>query len=201
VIETPWHLSYPYVFRHEGGIWLVPESAASGGLHLYRAVAFPDQWVLQHRLFEELRLVDATLFSHDGRLWLFAGLVGDHGGSSWDELCAWHAPGIEGPWTPHALNPIKSDCRGARPGGRPLHIDGRLLRPAQRCEHGYGEALVWHEILTLTPEAFEEREFAEWRATGPGLSGPHGADLAGSLWAVDFRSRINADSRSDGYRE
>ena len=115
-------------------------------IELHRAATFPDRWVLERRLFEDQRLVDATFFEHDGRLWLFAGRIGDNGGSSWDELYAWHAPGLDGPWQPHQLNPIKSDCRGARPGGRPLRRDGRLFRPAQRCEHSYGEALMWFEI-------------------------------------------------------
>ncbi|HVQ07471.1 MAG TPA: hypothetical protein VMS43_03455 [Allosphingosinicella sp.] len=187
VLEQPWHLSYPFVFGDGGEIWLVPESSAKGGVELHRAAAFPDQWVLERRLFEDQRLVDATFFEHDGRLWLFAGRIGDHDGSSWDELFAWHAPGLAGPWQPHRLNPIKSDCRGARPGGRPLRLDGRLFRPAQRCERAYGEALVWFEIVALTPDAFAEVEVATWRAEGPATSGPHSADLAGPVWAVDFR--------------
>lgn len=190
VLDQPWHLSYPLVFRDGGEIWLVPESSAKGGIELHRAATFPDQWALERRLFEDQRLVDATFFEHDGRLWLFAGRIGDNGGSSWDELYAWHAPGLAGPWQPHKLNPIKSDCRGARPGGRPLRLDGRLFRPAQRCERSYGEALVWFEIVTLTPDAFAEVEVATWRAGGPATSGPHSADLAGPIWAVDFRSDL-----------
>lgn len=187
VIEQPWHLSYPFVFRAGKDIWLVPEGAANGGLELHRAVAFPDQWILERRLFEDLRLVDATFFEHEGRLWLFAGLIGENGGSSWDELFAWHAPGLEGPWTPHTLNPIKSDCRGARPGGRLLRLGGRLFRPAQRCERGYGEALVWYEIGVLTPDLFVEAEVALWGARGEGLAGLHTADLSGRIGAIDFR--------------
>jgi hypothetical protein len=190
VIEQPWHLSYPYVFRAGGEIWLAPESAAKGGIELHRAAAFPDRWVLERRLFEDLRLVDSTFFEHDGRLWLLAGRIGDNGGSSWDELYAWHAPRLAGPWQPHRLNPIKSDCRGARPGGRPLRQDGRLFRPAQICERAYGEALAWFEIVTLTPDAFAEVEVATWRAAGPGISGPHNADLGGEIGAIDFRGDL-----------
>lgn len=191
VLERSWHLSYPYVFEHEGETWLMPESSARGGIELYRAVEFPDRWALAHELFEGLAIVDATLFEHDGRLWLLAG-VATAGGSDWDELFAWHAPALAGPWTAHALNPIKSDCRSARPGGRPLRLGGRLIRPAQRCERGYGEALVWLEIKTLTPDAFEEIEIARWRAVGPDRSGPHTADLSTALRAIDFRSLVPA---------
>jgi hypothetical protein len=189
ILERPWHLSYPYVFAHEGEIYLAPEGSTHGGVEIYRATAFPWEWTLAHHLLPDWPLVDATLFEHEGRLWLLAGAA-TPGGSDWDELYAWHAPALAGPWTPHRLNPIKSDCRSARPGGRPLRLGGRLLRPAQRCERCYGEALAWLEIRTLTPEAFEEVEIALWRADGPGLSGPHGADLGSGLRAVDFRSLL-----------
>lgn len=189
VLERPWHLSYPFVFEHGGETWLAPESSSHGGIELHRATDFPYGWTFAERLLPELPLVDPTFFAHDGRLWLFAGMA-TPGGSDWDELYAWHAPALAGPWRPHRLNPIKSDCRSARPGGRVLHLDGRLIRPAQRCERAYGEALVWLEIGRLTPDSFEEREIALWRAEGPGLSGPHGADLSTRVKAIDFRRLI-----------
>lgn len=187
ILERPWHLSYPYVFEHQGEIFLAPEGSTHGGVEIYRAAAFPWEWTLANHLLPDWPLVDATIFEHEDRLWLLAGAA-TPGGSDWDELHAWHAPALEGPWTPHKLNPIKSDCRSARPGGRPLRLGGRLLRPAQRCERSYGEALAWLEIRTLSPDAFEEVEIALWRAEGEGVSGPHGVDLGGRLRAVDFRA-------------
>jgi hypothetical protein len=191
ILERPYHLSYPYLVRREGAIFLIPEASESRGLEIYRAQAFPDQWVLERRLFEGLALVDPTLFEHGGRLWLFAGVIGEGGGSAWDELFAWHAPALTGPWTPHRLNPIKSDCRSARPGGRPLRVGGKLLRPAQRCERRYGESLVWLEVTELTPDAFVEMEIALWASPDPRVTGLHSADLATALEAVDFRRPLD----------
>lgn len=192
VLERPYHLSYPYVMRDDDGIFMIPETSASAerGIEVYRARAFPDEWVLERRLLEGLALVDASLFEHDGRLWLFSALV-TKGGSTWDELFAWHAPALGGPWTPHSLNPIKSDCRGARPAGRPIRVDGRLLRPAQRCERSYGQSLVWFEVTELTPETFAERPIAEWNPSDPRILGIHSADLMSALEAIDFRSELD----------
>jgi hypothetical protein len=189
ILERPWHLSYPFVFEWQGETWLAPEGSTHGGVELYRATAFPWEWSFERRLLPEWPLVDPTIFEHEGRLWLLAGAA-TAGGSDWDELFVWHAPALDGPWTPHRLNPVKSDCRSARPGGRPLRIGGRLLRPAQRCERAYGEALAWLEIRALTPDAFEEVEVATWRAAGPDQSGPHGADLGSPVRVVDFRTLL-----------
>ena len=100
VLEQPWHLSYPYLFREGAQIWLVPESAAKGGLELHRATAFPDRWLLERRLFEDLRLVDATFFAHEGRLWLFAGAISGRTATRGTTL-RWKAPAIQGHWQPH----------------------------------------------------------------------------------------------------
>jgi hypothetical protein len=189
ILERPWHLSYPYVFEQGGETYLAPEGSTHGGVELYRATAFPYEWTFERRLLPDWPLVDATIFEHESRLWLFAGAA-TQGGSDWDELYAWHAPILEGPWTPHRLNPIKSDCRSARPGGRPLRVGGRLLRPAQICAREYGEALAWLEIRTLTPDAFEEVDLASWRALGSGLSGPHNVDFNAGIAAVDFRRNL-----------
>ena len=36
-LETPYHLSYPFVFRHEDDIFMIPESSANRTVELYRA--------------------------------------------------------------------------------------------------------------------------------------------------------------------
>lgn len=195
ILERPWHLSYPFVFEWENDIYLAPEGSTHGGVEIYRAAAFPWEWELVHHLLPDWPLVDATIFEHEGRLWLLAGAA-TPGGSDWDELYAWHAPALGGPWEPHKLNPIKSDCRNARPGGRPLRLGGRLLRPAQRCERHYGEALAWLEVTALAPDRFEEVETALWRAEGSGVSGPHHADLSAALRAVDYRGLLRPAERT-----
>jgi hypothetical protein len=98
---------------------------------------------------------------------------------------------LSGPWRAHHGNPVKSDCRGARPAGRIVRQDRRLLRPAQDCEQGYGTGVVWQEILELTPWCYREREVAYWH--GPrdlGVAGVHTFDRIGALQAIDFKHAI-----------
>src|SRR3954465_13860176 len=44
VLEEPYHLSYPFVFKHANDIWMIPESSEARAVHLYRAERFPDHW-------------------------------------------------------------------------------------------------------------------------------------------------------------
>ena len=99
---------------------------------------FPDGWVLERRLFQDQRLVDATFFEHDGRLWLFAGgrrhMAARTGTSS--------SPGTRrrstGPWTA-ARGSTRSSPIAAAPGpaaGRCGSTAGCSARAALR-------ALLW----------------------------------------------------------
>jgi hypothetical protein len=176
------------VFAEAGETFMLPETAGNNALELYRAVAFPWEWRLETVLIEGLALADATPVFHQNRWWLFAGMA-QHGTTDHDELFVFYSDKLTGPWQPHPENPVKSDCRSARPAGRVVRHGGRLLRPAQDCEQAYGSAVVWHEITELSPTHFAETEIAR---VGPpldlGLDGLHHFDEAGEVQAIDFRT-------------
>src|SRR5689334_9241815 len=49
-LEQPHHLSYPFIFEHQGEIYMVPESLECRRVDLYRAVNFPDVWMREKTL-------------------------------------------------------------------------------------------------------------------------------------------------------
>ena len=155
VLERPYHLSYPSVFEHDGQIWMIPETFANRSIKLYRAKRFPDQWELDCVLIEGVEASDATLLEHEGKYWLFATIA--EGGSTWDCLAIWYASSLKGPWTAHAQNPVLIDSRIARPAGRFIRRDGKLLRPVQNCERHYGDGVTLREVVRLDEQHFEER--------------------------------------------
>jgi hypothetical protein len=159
VLERPFHLSYPFVFERDGEIWMIPETYSSGKIELYRAAHFPDKWVFEQVLVDDVVASDATLFERDGLLWLFA-CVHD-GGSSWDTLSLWYAKTLKGPWQAHKLNPVLVDAGAARPAGNIVVKDGRIIRPAQNCVGGYGVGLVLKEITQLDVHGFAEHVIAD----------------------------------------
>ena len=76
VLERDHHLSYPFVFEHEGAIYMLPETEEAGRIELHRAVEFPYDWRLDRVLLDGLTALDATLHAEDGLLWLFANIIG-----------------------------------------------------------------------------------------------------------------------------
>ena len=158
VLETPHHLSYPFVFEFEGGYYMAPESSRQRKLALYKCTAFPHRWEFQKYLIEDSRIADATLFPWQGKWWMFANVAEVDGTSNWDELHVYHSDSpLSADWTPHPRNPVVSDVRTARPAGRLFERHGRLYRPSQNCSRHYGYGFNICEITRLTETEYEER--------------------------------------------
>lgn len=187
VLEAAHHLSYPQVFARDGEIWMLPEASATGALTLYRAARYPDRWEPAARLIDE-PLHDATLFEHNGRLWIAAATQGPSNarwGSSWDSLSLYSATRLLGPWTPHPKNPVLTDARSARPAGDVFTAGGQLFRPAQDCSTVYGGALAIAHVTRLTADDFAQTVVSKPAfAPKSGLLGPHTLNRLAASGAV-----------------
>ena len=173
VLERDHHLSYPFVFAHDGAVHMIPETGEAGRIELHTAVGLPGPWRLERVLIDGITAHDATLHrADDGAWWLFASVV--EGPADPGVLHLFSAPELDAGWTPHPANPIVTDPGRSRPAGRLYHRDGALYRPAQDGSRRYGEAIVLNRVDELTPTAYRETPAAridpDWL---PGLVGTH----------------------------
>lgn len=194
VLDMSVHLSYPQAFRWAGQWYLTVESGHDNCVSLYRAEAFPFGWVPVAELVRGRNCVDPTLYHHEGHWYLFAA-VDEGGGSTSDELFLFVADELTGPFRAHPANPIVSDVRCARPAGRVFQRGGRLIRPAQDCAPRYGAAVVFNEVMELSPTHYRERPLgrldSRWAA---GLDGCHTYCERGGTEVLDVRGTPPARS-------
>jgi hypothetical protein len=150
-LDEPFHLSYPFVFEHEGEVFMIPESRSQGDVRLYSARPFPGRFELRRVLLTGKRYADTSLVAWQGRFYLFTST--DNG-----TLELFHASALEGPYHPHPRSPVISgdDC-AARPGGRPIVWQGRVLRFAQCDRPVYGVSVRAFEVTELSPSGYAER--------------------------------------------
>jgi hypothetical protein len=182
------HLSYPHVFEQEGTWFMLPEQAETRQVVLLRCLSFPDRWVDDTVLVDGVRAYDPTLLHHDGLWWLFFAAGTDS--SPDDELHVWFSSALRGPYAPHPANPVASNAVGSRPAGRIVHVDGRILRPAQDGSGEYGRAVVVQEIVELTPTEYEERPIATLSAEELGAEGIHTINTGGGVVVIDTKHRV-----------
>jgi hypothetical protein len=192
VLERPYHLSYPFLFEHREGLYMIVESADNFSIEVYRCVEFPYEWEFDRNLMENLSAYDATLLQHNDLWWLFANVREHKGASTSDELCLFYSDDpLDGDWRPHPRNPIISDIRRARPAGKIIVKDGRLLRPSQNSSFRYGYGLNINEIQQLTTTDYKEHTLSRIE---PGKSrsirGLHTITTDGNLTLIDAIIRI-----------
>jgi hypothetical protein len=151
VLQEPFHLSYPYVFKWREEIYMIPETREAGTVRLYRAVGFPTRWVL-HRVLFEGEFLDPSVIYYNGLWWLF---VGEIGGC----LRLFYSNDLDGVWKAHPRNPlIEHNDITSRPAGRLVRADGRLLRFAQDGIPFYGTRVRAFELSVLNKINYVENE-------------------------------------------
>jgi len=187
-LEEPYHLSYPYVFEHDGQIWMIPESGAADGVYLYRSVTFPCVWKREACLIQGCQLYDASLVFHRGRHWMFASMRAWNS-TSWDMLALFNSDELGGNWQPHRHNPVIIEASSSRPAGAAFEWRGDLLRPAQDCSEGYGGAINLCRIDTLDHDVFMQTVVGRLHC---GLYGTHTYNFE-AIEVVDAFARRGLD--------
>lgn len=189
-LQTGTHLSYPFVFRHGGEIFMVPETGATKRLEVWRATDFPTGWELHATALEGHACADTVFHEADEQWWIFTNICRDSLGDFSSEL---HLFSADGPdlkrVVPHPLNPVVIGSRRARGAGRITAQDGRLFRPSQDNSHGtYGYGLNVMEIEALSATEYRERRVRHLTAAdAPGLIGCHHVDVLGDRVVYDVR--------------
>jgi hypothetical protein len=190
-LDTGRHLSYPHVFRHQGELFMIPESGADLEVVLYRATDFPRRWKREHVLRRGLFAVDTTALEHEGRWWFFVTAGERPGGEV--ELLLFSSESLTGAWSLHPASPICSDVLRSRGAGAVLTDSGRLVRPSQSCAPVYGHSLVFNAITRLNPREYAEQAYRTIRPTwAPRLIGTHTYNRAGRHEVVDACDLIDA---------
>jgi hypothetical protein len=156
VLDEPFHLSYPCVFKWEGIYYMIPESSQAKAVRLYRAVEFPYCWEFVKTLLEGKNFSDPTIFYFKNKWWLFVS------NSSSNVLYLYYADSLEGIWIQHIKSPVVAKNKNiARPAGSIIHSKNRLLRIAQDDFPTYGNSVRAFQIVRLDTEEYEEREMEE----------------------------------------
>jgi hypothetical protein len=155
VLDTKDHLSYPFVFKENGKIYIFPENAFGGALNCFEFDPVNRSFVNKQQVIG-LPLLDGTILKQDNKYWLFATLLGESYNS---DLHIFYSDQLTGPYRAHPGNPVKQQLNGSRPAGNFFEVDGSIYRPAQNCANYYGESITINKIRKLTVSEFAEDEY------------------------------------------
>lgn len=191
VLKKDYHLSYPFVFKHLGELYMVPETASNNQIDLYRCTGEPDEFEFVKTLIPNIKALDSTLVLKDNTWWLFTNVVSHPAMSSYEELFLFYTDDLlGGDWTQHVMSPIVSDVSCARPAGQIFERDNILYRPSQICTPVYGYGVSIQKIIQLDKHNYREetveRILPKWDKN---LKTVHTITQAGETVVIDVAKR------------
>ena len=156
---------------------------------------FPTQWLFVTTLISGRAFSDSSIFFYDGKWWIF---TETNPNFKWDTLRLYYANDLTGPWLEHPQSPlIEGNARIARPAGRVLVLNNRIIRYAQDCYPLYGYPGSSVRDHGVTPTSYAEREVSDspvlvasgagWNESGMHHIDPHLIDDGRWIACVDGR--------------
>ncbi len=170
ILKERFHLSYPYLFRAEGEYYMIPECMNSGGVQLYRATHFPDEWQHCATLVTGqggyAATIDPSILYYKNRWYLFSYA------SKSKNLHLFTTKTLTGPWKEHPKSPVvRNSPHYARPGGRVIVDNGTIYRYAQDEVPNYGTKVWAFRITELTETGYCEELASKQPVVQPGHDG------------------------------
>lgn len=163
--EEKTHFSYPFVFDHDGEVYMMPETGCDHNIRLYKAT---DSSLTKFEYFTTILTrechqqhlditydyADSCIYQHNNKYYLFTSIYkGDN-----YILELYVSDEFDRGYTLHPCSPIDTGNRTARCGGAVFNYQGKIFRPCQDCMKTYGGQIHIMEIEELSPTAYVEKE-------------------------------------------
>ena len=147
LLDLDTHLSFPFTWRREDGIYVLPENSASGKSTLYK-LSGDYESLTKVKVICEQPLTDAIIVNLGGeKTYLLSTQVPDMNRNKLDirefDVNSLSCSGI--------IRTVEFDNNIARNAGAVFCKNGKLFRPAQDCDKCYGHGIVVQEV-NLTGE-------------------------------------------------
>lgn len=151
------HLSYPFIYERGGVIYMMPECCESNKLIVYRAENFPNKWIEDQIIIDNMKVCDSNIVEKEEKLYISTLKI--HGMPyQYDEMSLYYLENET--WLPCSNNPVVVGAEKARNGGDYFKYKGELIRPAQNCANSYGENLSFQMIKEISPKTYCEEEIS-----------------------------------------
>lgn len=184
VLERPYHLSFPFIFKDDKNIYMVPETSSNNCIEIYKATQFPYQWSLFQTLLKDFWASDTVIIEENGIWWLFTSI------GNVNNLTILYTYDLNSAtWHNHSYN--NTNKIYGRMAGGIFRYDNKLIRPVQCCCPKYGYSVILYEIEVLSRTEYKEKEicrkYANWKKN---LLGTHTYSISDDLLIVDAKERI-----------
>jgi len=188
IINESFHMSFPFIFEFEGGVFMLPETSENNDIRIYEATEFPIKWKLKKILMKDVFAVDSMIFFYNDLWWLFSNINPDNGTDACSDLNIFFATHpFSDTWEEHPLNPLIVDSELARNAGMILH-DDEIFRVSQKQTFDmYGGEFQINKINLLDTQKYSESLIYSFLPKQiRGSKAAHHFHTMGDITAFDF---------------
>jgi hypothetical protein len=189
VIEKKYHMSYPFIFKENKDIFLMPETSDNNRLELYKCIDFPLNWELYSTAFEGEKIVDASIYiCKNKNKWLFLNKAIDINAPDNSDLYIYKIDSLDfKKLEPHKNNPVIINSKIARNGGAIFEYKNEIFRPSQANIEGvYGRGLNINKIKKLTIDEYVEETIITTQPNfHKGLISMHHLHQSNDIFVID----------------
>ena len=144
ILELSTHLSFPFIIRQNGKVYLLPENSASGYSTIYEYEDATRKLTPLHHLAEE-PFADATIFEMEGRSYLFTTMLPDTNSTS-VKIYSFDKENLK---VVDRIAAVEFPIVCGRNAGEVFEVDGQLYRPAQDCSLRYGHGVILQKLTMV----------------------------------------------------
>nr|WP_303776918.1 hypothetical protein [Bacteroides intestinalis] len=182
VLDLNTHLSFPAILRDGTDIYIYPENSASGSSMLYKYNSEDDSVSVIRQLSNQ-PLTDAIITKIDDNFYIFTTEIPTQNGN---KLSIYSA--LDDMESYKLIQNIILFDNTARSAGDIFVDNGRIVRPAQNCNGGYGVGLVFQEIIKDSKGDFVLKELFR-RKPIKNYIGMHTYNQYKGCYIVDLHAR------------
>lgn len=187
IFEDPIHASFPFLYRENGKIYMIPETA--GEKKLFRFEYDEDSSTVSHKDFIlHQSILDPTILKYDDKYWLFGAKRDKETGETY-ESWVYTSEKLGGPYKSHPRSPYVTGLDGIRAAGNFIKIGDVIYRPTQNCEEEYGKSITINKIQKLSETEIKEEFYMsisiDNKKNKDGIVKIHTINSAGNVIAID----------------
>ena len=186
IIKEKFHLSFPFVFRFNKKLFMIPETSKNNSIKLYKCVKFPYKWVFVKDLIKDINSVDSIIFKHKKFWYLITCLMSKK--NIYNKLIGYYSENpIQGEWSKIKKFPLINQYSSERNGGLIYGKNQKLFRVGQIYLPGrYGYGYSVNKLKTISKFNYQENKINNISTDLNNLEYVHTINSKNNFTVIDF---------------
>lgn len=188
VLNENFHLSFPFIFNHEDGIYMIPETSEINEIRIYKCTNFPLDWKHISTPIKNISAADSVIFKKNEYWHILTNIDTFNTGDHCSELYAFSSQDLfSSNWIPNKLNPIITNSDLARNGGL-FFYNEEIYRVSQIhsfLEYGVGRSIS--KVNMISESKYSEDLVSRYFAEEDGYTGSHHLCVNKDYFVTDLK--------------